>query len=631
MSDLQRRLRLPRPRVLLSIVGLLALIGLVAFLTLRGAPAQTDRPFDLIYPRRDTIVATVNATGQIEPAQIASLSFSTPGRVAEVLVRVGDAVEQGEPLARLDTREPELRLAQADAQLAQAQANYEKLAAGATPSDLAQAEAQLAQAQGQFRQTTGAVSAADLAQAEAQLEQARLVLQAAEAGADPTELRLAEAQLAQTQAQLATQRDQLSAAKTNAEIALQQAANSLIQAQARYATAKANWEYVQDTGNDPLSRSIVDPTSPGGSRPNRLNDSQQRQYYDAFVQAEAQLRNAEESVRQAQVALDNARQAEINGIRVAEEQVGSAQARYDQVSAGASPDQLAAAQAQVAAAQANLNRLRGDQRSGALAAAQAAVEQAQVRLEQLRAGPDPSDLAVVRAQLLGAQAAYDLAQLSLDGATLTAPFDGVVAEVNLQTGELSGAARPPVVLADLSSYHITVRVDEIDIARLQASQPVTLTLDALPGLEIPGQVESIAPVSVAQTQASAVSAVTTYQVLISVLGGDGRVKPGMSATADIVVARKDAALLLPRRAVRNDRGRLVVDVARDSAACSAPAEQRVGRPPTEPREVRTGLSNELLIEILGGIDERTCVYVEGIDARLRNFLGGGPAPGVRRS
>jgi HlyD family secretion protein len=613
-----------RVRAGLTALGIIALVAAVAWFGLSGRSGPAARKFDLVTPRRDTITATVNATGQIEAQQIANLSFVTPGRVAAVLVRVGDRVRAGAPLARLDTRELEIRLAQAEAQLQQAQASYEKLAAGATPADLAIAAAQLRQAQAQQQQTAGSVSPADLAAARAQLEQARLALRAAEAGADPTELQLAEAQLQQAQAQLDAQRSQLSAAKTNAELALQQAANALTQAQARYATAKANWEYVQATGADPIVRTVADPSRPGKTRPNTLNESQQRQYYDAFVQAEAALRSAEAQLQQAQVSADNARQAEAAGVRLVEQQLAAAQTKRDQVAAGASADQRAAARAQVAAAEANLNRLLGGQRSGALAAAEAAVAQAQARLEQLKAGPQPSDLALGQAQVASARAARDLAKLALDEATLIAPFDGTVAEVNMRIGELASAARPAVVLADLSGFSLTVRVDEIDIPRLNAGQPVTITLDALPGLALPGQVTQIAPLSASQASSASASTVTSYQVQISAQASDARVRPGMSASVDIIVARKDGALLVPRRAVRNDRGRLVVDVPVDPAVCAAPLDPRAAQPALTQVPVTTGLSNELLIEVTSGLNEQSCVYVEGIDARLRDFLAGGP-------
>ena len=48
-----------------------------------------------------------------------------------------------------------------------------------------------------------------------------------------------------------TQRDSLSQVKTNAQLGLDRAVNALTEAQASYATAKKNWDYVQETGRDP--------------------------------------------------------------------------------------------------------------------------------------------------------------------------------------------------------------------------------------------------------------------------------------------------------------------------------------------------------------------------------------------
>lgn len=624
MLELFRGAALPRRRALLTSLGLLAVIGLCALgvYLWRASSAPARRSYSLIYPHYDTLTATVNATGQLEPAQVVTLSFASPGRVTEVLVKVGDLVAPGAVLARLDTRDLQLRVAQAAAQLRQIQASRDKVAAGATPAERAAAEAQLAQANAQLRQTQGSVTAADLRAAEAQLAQAQAQLARLTGGPQSTDLRSAEAQLAQAQANLQTQRNQLSAGKTNAELQVQQATSALTQAQSRYATALQNWQYVQDTGNDPLTPTVPDSTRPGQSKPNTLNDAQRQRYYDAFVQAEAALHSAEQSVQQALVAADNARQAEVSGIQAAEQQVALAQASLDKLRAGAEPDQLAAARAQVASALANLNKLRGDQRGGALAAAQAGVAQAQANLERIVGGPQPSDLAVAAAQVQSAQATLELAQLALDQATLTAPFAGVVAEINLRPGEVPGAARAPLVLADLSSYHVDVTVDEIDVSRIAAGQPVTLTLDALPDAALPGVVEAISPLS------SAGAAVTSYQVRVTTSAQQPQLRAGMSANADIVVARKPNVLVAPRRAVRNDRGRLIVDVPRDQSLCLQPAEQRPAAIDLEQREVKTGLSNEQVIEIAAGLDDRSCIYVEGIDARLNVLFG--PPPGVRR-
>lgn len=599
-------------RTLMTLIGLVVIIGGVAlafgFFRNRGSSDQR-RSFDFIVPRRDTIVATVNGTGQMQPAQIVNVGFTTPGRVAEVLIAVGDTVRVGDALARLDTRDLAVRVAQAEAQLQQAAASYQKLLAGASAGERAAAEAQVRQAEGQLRQTNGSVTAADVQSAEAQVRQAEEQLRLLTNGPNEADARSVAAQLDQSRAQLATQRDQLSAAKTNAQFQIDQAANTLTQAQSRYATAKRNWEYVQDTGNDPLQPSRgVD--ARGRNIANRLNNAQRQQYADALVQAEASLKSAEQSVAQAQVAFDTARQNEVTGIQTAEQQVALAQASADKLNAGADAQQLAAARAAVASARASLAKLRGDQRGGALAAAQAAVEQARANAASLNSGAAAPDLASAQAQIRSAQATLELAQLSRDDATLKAPIGGVVAEVNLKVGELPVATKTPVVLTDLSSFYVDVAVDEVDVSRISAGQAVTLTLDALPDLALPASVERVAPLSTTQ------SAVTAYQVRIAAKASDKRVRPGMSTNADIVVAREENVLVVPRRAVRNDRGRLIVETPNDPAVCALPRDQVQQKPALRQIVVRTGLSNEQVIELVGDFDPRTCLYVEGLDTRF---------------
>ena len=77
----------------------------------------------------------------MQPRQVLNLNFSAPDTVAEILVQPGQRVEQGAPLARLDTADLKLRLDQAKATLAQAEASKSKLTSGATPAEVAAAEA----------------------------------------------------------------------------------------------------------------------------------------------------------------------------------------------------------------------------------------------------------------------------------------------------------------------------------------------------------------------------------------------------------------------------------------------------------------------------------------------------------
>ena len=95
----------------------------------------------------------------------------------------------------------------------------------------------------------------------------------------------------------------------------------------------------------------------------------------------------------------------------------------------------------------------------------------------------------------------------------------------------------------------------------------------------------------------------------------------MSANADIVVAERERALLVPRRAVRNERGQLLIDTVNDTALCGLARNQLPEAPARTPQRVTLGLSNEQVVEVLDGITEQDCVYVEGVDVRFSIFNG----------
>src|SRR5262245_51856149 len=236
------------------------------------------------------IDASVSATGSVEPRAQAELRFGVDGTVTQVLVKPGDKVQAGQPIAQIDDGDLKLQLEKAQADLKQAQADRDELLAGATEQEIAAAKARVAQAQAQLQQTAGRVTKSDIAAARAKLDAARARLATIQSGhGDDHDAELA---LQQAQTQLQAKRDQLSAAKTNAELHMRQATNDLTRTQAEYSTAKQNWEYVRETGKDPGTV----PDATGKQIHPKLDERGRQQYYNTFVQAEAAMHNAEEAV-----------------------------------------------------------------------------------------------------------------------------------------------------------------------------------------------------------------------------------------------------------------------------------------------------------------------------------------------
>jgi HlyD family secretion protein len=473
-------------KIIMSIFILALLGGGVYFFFLRATPTPVEAPVAVAAP----VIAsnTVVADAKVVPSRSATLSFVSGGMVADVLVKEGDQVSAGQVLARLDDTDLQLKLEKARVDLQQAQADQQALERGATPEQIAEANARIAQAQGDYQRAAGSVTKADIAAARDTLAAAQARLAALQAGHTGT--RDAELALQQAQTQLQAKRDQLSAAKTDAELLMAQRVNELTKAQAAYATAKRNWEYVQETGRDP-STVTIDPQS-GKKSHLKLDEKQKQQYADTFVQAEAAMHSAEAALKAAQVDYDAARQAEVTGIQAAEHDVASAQSNLDAQRAGGHAQQLAGARAEVASAQAELNRLTGASRSGDLEAAKANVALAEAGLAQLTAEPDASALAQAAAAVTRAELVIKEVQQAIAETTLTAPFDGTLASMELKVREYVAPGAPIARLADSSIWQIeTTDLTELNVAKAYEGAPATISFDALPGVTLPGTVTRI--------------------------------------------------------------------------------------------------------------------------------------------
>jgi HlyD family secretion protein len=495
------------------------------------------------------LVIAVSGSGAVAAARTVDLPFQQDGTITLVDVKVGDQVKAGQVLAQIDDADLQLQLQQAQANLKSAQAKLVQAKGGsATPQDLDVARASLESAQAQLRRTqTSGVT--DIQSAQAQLASAQAKLDALK-NPSAANISAAQTQLAQAQTDLQNKRDSLSQAKTNAYNQMQQAVNNLTQAQSKYSTAKQQWDYVQETSRDPTNPTK---TENGKTVPNKLNDAQRQQYYDTYLQAETAMHNAELAVQQAQLSYDGARQDEATGVPLAEQQLANAQAQFDALKNPTASD-VRQAEAAVIQARAQLTGLQQGGTAADLASARAQVTQAQSNLDSLTAPAAAPDLAAAEAGLIQAQAALATAQRNLEQTALKAPFDGVVAAVNIVPGGTSSSGgsstsststgSAAITLVDRSKLHVDINLSETDAARVQVGQPVTLSFDALQNITVQGTIATIAPAATVQQN------VVTYPVQVEFDPGTTPVKVGMSATADIQIQQINDAILVPSRAVQ---------------------------------------------------------------------------------
>ena len=616
-----------------------------------------------------TVTATGNVVATKQSTLGFSASSTASGKITEIDVKVGDTVKAGQTLAKLDTQGLQAQLDQANSNLQTAQINLQKVKDGATPQARAAAQAAYDSALANYQQVsagvTGASLAADqaaVASAQANLKSAQAKLDAAQhpytdadVAAAKTSLEQAQAGLTSAQAKLqATQNPYTQADWTAAQTAVDSAAASLRSAQANLEQTKAgslpadiaaqqaavdsaqanllaaqdrlqNWQNgdtsssngtsnsqvlqalqaAQDSYNAAVSKlqSMQVPTAAALASAQTAVDTAQANYNSAAAKlAQMKAGPLPTDLTQAQAALDQAKAS-----------LASAQANYAKVQAGALPtditqaqDAVTQAQASLASAQAKLDEDNAGPKAADVASAKSALAQAQANLTTTAGPPLASDVALAQQSVNQAQANYDQAKLNLSNATLTAPFDGMIAAVNANVGEQVGSAAI-FTLVDPTQVRIDGTVDETDLPKLAVGQAATVTFDALPGTTLNGKVIAISP------SGTATQGVVSYLVSVSVDSTGKTLPAGMSATISITTDRKDNVLLLPLRAVQTRGQTHTVQLL--------PADKNA-KP--EVKQVEIGSQNDTDVEITSGLKPGDQVIIPTTStAQPRVNVGGG--------
>ncbi|WKT82624.1 MULTISPECIES: efflux RND transporter periplasmic adaptor subunit [unclassified Thermosynechococcus] len=199
--------------------GLIGSGGLLLWRS-RQTPLDLDRYTVPVQDSRD-LVARIAATGKVVPVQTVNISPKRAGLLAELYVEQGDQVKAGQIIARMDNRDEQAQLAQAQANLADAIARRDRVVAGNRAEEIAQAEAQvraaatraqlaeerlkrneLLAAEGAIPRDTLDELKANRDSAIASLQEAQKRLQLLQRGSRTEEIRQAEAAVAAAQAQV---------------------------------------------------------------------------------------------------------------------------------------------------------------------------------------------------------------------------------------------------------------------------------------------------------------------------------------------------------------------------------------------------------------------------------------------
>jgi macrolide-specific efflux system membrane fusion protein len=278
-------------------------------------------------------------------------------------------------------------------------------------------------------------------------------------------------------------------------------------------------------------------------------------------------------------------------------------ARLDAPSLNSSVDmarlQVEIAENQVKAAQAQYEIAKDNLDNGVLGMSEDVLE---LQMDAAKASWETAKLNLKIAEL-----SLESAELNLDKAKIVAPFDGMVADVSITEGkEISTAslATPAVILVAASGIEMQGSIDELNIASVELGQVANITLDALPDEQVTGSVAFISPMG------TVLAGIVSYPTTITLENPSAELRDGMSATAEVIVERRDNVLLIPNTVIQGTVQAPFVEVLVDGKQ--------------EQRQIALGLSDGADTEVLSGLKEGEEVVVPPLTSTRQSggFFGG---------
>lgn len=591
----------------------------------RNAPAQ----YETVTAQKGTLTQTVAATGAVKSASTFDLNFETTGKVAAVYVQKGDTVTAGTLLASLEVTELALSAQQAQARLAEAEAQLQKTLAGATPQDIRVKEAAVAEAAATMAQASTTLQNT-LQQTQLDIESADLQVQNAQANYDTAVQALADAQntLDQTvrkdeeaqfldfmgsaviMATVDTDMDNiLGVDNTTANDTFESALGVLnpatvAQAKESYGTArdarKAFESALAAVTATPTAETLTNLLAQAETALQRTATAliHTRAVLDATTPTSAltatELTTKKGTIDTDRTSVNTKSTLLVTGANTLSQSRLTRTTTLHTDTAAVNSARIALLTAQHNATSAKVQaqtRVATERANAAVAsarhdAAQAALEQTVAIVRQVDRAP--LDAAVAQARAAAAAAVANMAKTEI-----RAPTDGVVTDIAINVGE-SAAAKATAVSMLAAHYEIEADIPEVDVAKVRVGQAVDITLDSL-GLDVhlPGTVLSVNPAE------TVIQDIVYYKMRVVFAKDRDDVKPGMTANVSVSTNEKNGVITVPLRAVQEKDASRVVRVLKDGVA--------------EDRVVALGLRGDNgLVEVTAGLNEGDVVIVSQV-------------------
>ena len=231
-------------------------------------------------------------------------------------------------------------------------------------------------------------------------------------------------------------------------------------------------------------------------------------------------------------------------------------------------------------------------------------------LTKLKAGALPIDIQSQELTIKQRENALSDAKGNLADYSITAPFDGFIANLSVNKGDSVASIQSYGVIASLITKKriAGISLNEVDVAKVKIGQKATLIFDAFPDLTISGDVAQI------DTIGTVTQGVVSYNVKITFDTQDDRIKPSMSVSASVITDVKQDVLTVSNSAVKSQGGTSYVELVSSGSSTQSLVigqSTTLSSAPTV-QTVQTGLSNDSITEITSGLKEGDVVIVRTV-------------------
>lgn len=239
-----------------------------------------------------------------------------------------------------------------------------------------------------------------------------------------------------------------------------------------------------------------------------------------------------------------------------------------------------------------------------------------------------ADEASAESSVAQAAATLKVDETNLSKAKIYSPINGIVLERSIEPGQTVAASLSAPVLftlaEDLSQMELQVDVDEADVGNVKDGQEASFTVDAYPGRKYEARVTQV------RYGAQTTDNVVTYKAVLRVDNSDLSLRPGMTATADIVIQKVEKALLVPNAALRFAPPSEGGEAGREK---SGSIVSRILPHPPRPKKTsqnngQAGASVKRIWVLEGGVMKALDVQTGATDGSMTEVKGGGVRPGM---